>query len=622
MIDTLLRQRGHVLKHKSGGEYATSCPYCGGTDRFCVWPEKDRGWCRQCEKNPDSIQLLRDLDGLTFKEAKEALGRGDNGDRPQRKPMKLGPTEETYTYTNEEGNLISRVLRFKSKEFRQQKWTGSSWEWGVKGIPQVLYNLPAVQAASDPIVVEGEKDANILMTLGFTATTNLGGAGKWRKEYSDALAGKDVVLIPDNDEPGREHMRDVAASLKGKARSIKVLDLPGLPEKGDVSDFIASFKEPEEAAERLAIMIEGAKEYEPPEEGPAGRFEFTDAGTLIDTEPPPADPIIEGVVDLADKLLVVGPTKTWKTFFLILMALCLAAGRRFLNWDIPAPRRVSIINFEVTPGHTHRRIRGIAQAKGIRSEDLGGRLHILNARGLGITGPAGIEELTPSLEAHRPEVILFDPLYKVAEGDENHAEDAKAILAAFDKLARTTGAMIGFVHHDPKGVAGDRNIRDRGAGSNVVARDYDACFALTPHASQETAVVVDTLLRNYPPQESTTIVFEDQGVGPCFYPGDGLAPEKQTSQNGKKAIPFRQYTGAVEAILNGSDEMHVADFKEALQEKTGFSNNKIKEFMRWATGGKTPLLCTRSERSRGKHDRFVWMNTDEGMNPRLDFNEG
>ena len=86
--------------------------------------------------------------------------------------------------------------------------------------------------------MEGEKDADRLASLGFVATTNAGGAGKWRDEYSEYLRGRHVVIIPDNDEPGREHAAKVARSLQGIAASVRILELPNLPPKGDVSDWL------------------------------------------------------------------------------------------------------------------------------------------------------------------------------------------------------------------------------------------------------------------------------------------------------------------------------------------------------------------------------------------------
>lgn len=591
------------------GEVRMDCPACEGGQRGTLGVNVDSGrfHCFRCElkgnlssgngKKPMPEYLWAQAEPVSSHPYLEQKGVKNHGLRLDRHGNLVEPFEQhaqisTIQFIDPEGKK-----RFLSKA------KGGVFKGSHHRIPgdkaRVCYAEGYATAASIheatgvEVIVVGAKD-NFLPVLEATA-----------HRYTDSQ----IVVAADNDASGAG-LR--AAEKAAQKFSAKV----AMPETVG-QDFNDLFLEGGPDAVVAALIA--ARESEPELE--ETRFNIIEAGTLISTDPPPADPVIEAMADLGDKLLIVGPTKTWKTFFILTLCVSLGSGRRFLNWEIPKARRVCLINFEITPRHMHKRIRGIARAMGIRAEDLEGRFHILNARGLGITGPAGLEALTPSLMDLKPEVVLIDPLYKFAEGDENHAEDAKVAMAAFDKLALRAGAMIGFVHHDPKGFAGDRNIRDRGAGSNVVARDYDACFALTPHASAESAVVVDTLLRNYPPQEPVTIVFENRGAGFCFYPGDGLAPEKQTSKSGKKVIPFRSYTGAVEAILNGSNEMNMADFKEVLKEKAGFSNNKLKEFMGWATGGESPLLCTRSERSRGKHDKYVWMNTSEGANPRLDFNE-
>jgi predicted P-loop ATPase/DNA polymerase I-like protein with 3'-5' exonuclease and polymerase domains len=111
-----------------------------------------------------------------------------------------------------------------------------------------LYNLPAVRTLSEHdnrdddvvIVVEGEKDVDSLVQLGrgFTATTTHNGVGKWQKHNTEWLNGLNVVLIPDNDNAGRQHMRVISQSLSGIARSVRIINLPGLSPKDDVSDWI------------------------------------------------------------------------------------------------------------------------------------------------------------------------------------------------------------------------------------------------------------------------------------------------------------------------------------------------------------------------------------------------
>jgi putative DNA primase/helicase len=99
--------------------------------------------------------------------------------------------------------------------------------------------LEAVAADRWVFVVEGEKDVEALETVGLRATCNAGGAGKWRPEWAPLFAGAKVAVLPDNDDPGATHTRAVAASLAPVAAVVKVVDLEGLDDHGDVTDWLA-----------------------------------------------------------------------------------------------------------------------------------------------------------------------------------------------------------------------------------------------------------------------------------------------------------------------------------------------------------------------------------------------
>ena len=131
----------------------------------------------------------------------------------------------------------------------------------------VPYKLPelleAVAAGRVICIVEGEKKVDrIINELGFAATCNAGGAGKWEHEHSQYLKDADVVLLPDNDQAGHDHIATVAQSLSDIAKRVRVLELPNLPEKGDVVDW-------QGGAEDFARLIEGATDYvRDPDSGP------------------------------------------------------------------------------------------------------------------------------------------------------------------------------------------------------------------------------------------------------------------------------------------------------------------------------------------------------------------
>ncbi|CDH43806.1 hypothetical protein [Candidatus Contendibacter odensensis] len=158
----------------------------------------------------------------------------------------------TYPFKDANGIVVFEKVRREPKDFRirHQPINGAAWVWKKPELSSYpLYRLPEVLSAKVPghpiYFVEGEKDADRLTGLGLVATTNFEGASekakkpKWRTEYSEQLSGAArVVLIPDNDEPGQAHMLNIARQLRGKVTELRWLELPGLPIKGDVSDWL------------------------------------------------------------------------------------------------------------------------------------------------------------------------------------------------------------------------------------------------------------------------------------------------------------------------------------------------------------------------------------------------
>jgi hypothetical protein len=185
--------------------------------------------------------------------------------RPKPTPgTKVPPWENigtVYHYHDANGDLVLDVVRTRTGQPRflqraPDPGSRSGWKWSVKHIAGhdcLLYRLPGLRASGDAMVwiTEGEKDADRLHDEGLIATCSIGGAGKWRDEYAEEFRGKHCIALQDNDQAGRDHAAAVARSLSGIAASVKVLLLPGLPDKGDVSDWLDDSGTVEEL-ERLA----------------------------------------------------------------------------------------------------------------------------------------------------------------------------------------------------------------------------------------------------------------------------------------------------------------------------------------------------------------------------------
>ena len=147
-----------------------------------------------------------------------------------------------YPYTDEQGAVLYEVLRYAPKKFHQRRPDGhGAWIWKLTDVRRVLFGLPALQGQRIVYIAEGEKDVLALRALGLVATTNAGGAGQWRDDYSPQLhaAGvESVVILPDNDTPGQAHAVAVARSCHAVGLQVEVVTLPDLPAKSDVSDYL------------------------------------------------------------------------------------------------------------------------------------------------------------------------------------------------------------------------------------------------------------------------------------------------------------------------------------------------------------------------------------------------
>jgi 5S rRNA maturation endonuclease (ribonuclease M5) len=268
-IAQFVRSRGHELKLAGQNFVTNACPqtqHKRGHRPVMIYPETQSWSCHDCKRGGSVIDWVMIEGNVTAAEAMRILGGGNNSS-----PELVA----TYDYTDESGNLLYQTCRYQPKDFRQRRPDGKGgWIWNLDGARRVLYRLPEVLKAQTVCVAEGEKDCNNLAKLGFVATTNPLGAGKWRDECSETLRGKDVIVfgdVGDDDGAGERHTNHVIESLVGKAKSIKHVALPdGFH---DVSDYIASLPH-ETVRDAIAKLIEEtptieAQSQEAPEPPPS-----------------------------------------------------------------------------------------------------------------------------------------------------------------------------------------------------------------------------------------------------------------------------------------------------------------------------------------------------------------
>jgi Protein of unknown function (DUF3987)/Toprim-like len=125
----------------------------------------------------------------------------------------------------------------------------------------VLFGLRELQGQKYAYAVEGEQDVLTLRTIGLVATTS-GNAGSWNEVHATQLQAAGVtkvVVLPDHDDAGRKHAETVARSCHAAGLQVKLVMLPGLPDKGDVSDWLAVGHTKDE----LVALVKNTPVHEP-----------------------------------------------------------------------------------------------------------------------------------------------------------------------------------------------------------------------------------------------------------------------------------------------------------------------------------------------------------------------
>lgn len=239
-------------------------------------------YCHVC-KAPDIGPRICNKLGISIRALFPDFGLPHRSAGKKKRNIEGKKTAE-YEYRDIDGVVQYKVMRYESsdgkKTFVQARPNGrGGWIHNMRGIRRIPYRLPELVATDKSecvCIAEGEKKVDALKTWGITATCNVGGAGKWNNEYAAYFRGRKVIILPDNDpiDPqtgkrvGIDHAIKVLTSLRNVAESVRILELPGLPEKGDIVDWQADGHTLAEFLE-LVAAVQSGQESIPDNEGSA-----------------------------------------------------------------------------------------------------------------------------------------------------------------------------------------------------------------------------------------------------------------------------------------------------------------------------------------------------------------
>lgn len=454
-IVTALRDHGCNPRQSRPGQWNSRCPNTAAHsngDRhpsLSVGEGADGRALIHCQTGCPPSAVLNALDLTWPATFPPPPANGTNG---HTKPRVV----DRYDYLNIDGELVFQVERLDPKGFRQRRPTPDGWAYNLNGIDQrPLYRAPQVAAADTVWVVEGEKDVHALERLGWTATTNSGGAGKWRSEHTAALAGKHVHIVADDDQPGREHAQTVSSALQGIAASVAIY----LPHQGhkDIAEHLG-------AGRRIEELRHLPDHVEPPQ-----------SNLLIDwdefwakdrkTEEWLAWPLIPRGRQVA----LYAPAKTGKSIITLAALAALAAGRPVFGQPAQPPVHVLYLDYEMTEDDLYERLEALGYGPHI---DLSHLHYALLPSLPPLDTPAGADAVCDLADQTAAEAVAVDTMGRAVQGDENDS-------TPYREFARLTGLRFkqagrALLRTDHAGKSREKGQR----GSSAKADDVDLVYRL------------------------------------------------------------------------------------------------------------------------------------------------
>ena len=614
----------------------------------CTYPgcrcgkREGKGWIAHCpahdDRNPslsltDAVGklLIHCFAGCSQQDVIQALvGRGlwpGHGVPHGRPAAYQGEPVLTWCdYRDANGELLYAVGRTASKQFPIARPDGiGGWTWRLGNQRRILYRLSEFypeDSGRAVFVVEGEKDADRLAGLGVLATTNPGGALKWGLVDQEPLRGRTVVIIPDNDEPGRRHAREVARSLGGVAGRVITLDpLPGVGPGGDVSDFldtghtIKQLKEMVQTAARSQTAMKRETDA-----GPDGRV-AKDGPIIIDAtdiEPVEVSWLWDRYVPRGKIALIAGDPNVGKSWLVLAIAASVTKGVSLEDavnpgWSparsnkmSPNPGDVLILTAED----------GLADTVIPRLKGMGADLqHVKLLRAI----RKGDRELHPSLDRDLPgieealkeadyKLLVIDPFNAYTGGniDTNKDSSVREILTPLGLLAERRGIAVIVILHLNKGGHDKGIYRFLGSIGFVAAARVAFLVARNPKDDRERvlAPIKNNLAPDMPP-----IAFEISDDGRFSWRGetsvtaDDLLTAKPHAEDGSELEEAKRFIQ--EVLAKGA--VKVKDiFREA--SNAGISIPTLKR-AKVALGVKS---ARRQEAMGGANGYWEWFLPDRG----------
>ena len=526
----------NITEKRRGGKY--NCPLCNsgkrenGTPAFNLYDDNLKCHCHSCGFDGNIIGLYLAVNDMTdTKEntavAIRALGKmygmlstSRSLDKPKKNRTKTG--EREHIYRNADGSTFGKktVVSYSdgSKAPYWSVFRPETGEYinGLNGQKAPLYNADILHNHLDePVyITEGEKDADTIVRWEGIATTIPNGAGfsQWIPLYNEDLHGRDIIILTDNDEPGRKYGDKVARNIFNIAKTVKIIPATAIwsdcPEKGDISDIVQALGK-DKALELLTEAVRKTDFYVPKHDDNShekadhtGEIEYT-VKKLSEVKPEPLKFIWYPYIPIGEITIMFAAGGTGKSFLTCGIAADMTAGRSLPSPnELPTkaqPQNVLIISAEDSENVLMQRLtvagadttRCFSIAPPDNQEGLKHYQHFelpCDAHDI-----KRINALKNAIQRFQAKLVIIDPwaAYVGKDTDMNRANSVRAITAELTVIAKEMECAFLIIAHVNKKAQAD-NANDAVSGSADLINGARSALAVRTFGDQDGRVMVHT----------------------------------------------------------------------------------------------------------------------------------
>jgi len=460
----------------SGNELSGLCPFHDdNTPSMSVNASSGLFKCHACSTTGSIFDLYGKIHGLDFPTSLKALralaGMSASHEDVPTNSSTMQKEVDRHDYHDANGNLLYQRVRFepgdngRSKKYMPFEPATKIWS---RLCEPVLYRLPEVNSAATVFICEGERKADIIKSWGLVGTClDSGAASIITPTMINILTGKELIILPDNDDAGRTYRDNIVRAMQGKAASIKVIDLPGLEHKGDIVDWITT---PGNDKELLLELIRQTSEWRPlAASPPALPFAFRQFSEIKSRQ---IHWLWPGKLARGKVAILAGHPGLGKSQLTASLAAIVTTGGRW-PVDRAACEQGNVIFFSAEDD-AEDTIRPRLEAAGADlekvfildavMEDDGTRPRVFNMA-------KDLPRLGTMLEhIGNVALIVVDPITAYLGGTDSHKNaDVRSLLSQLADLAASYDVAVVCVSHLNKGGSGDALMRVTGSLAFVAA---------------------------------------------------------------------------------------------------------------------------------------------------------